>query len=345
MGEGVIERDIRCIRCKYNLKGLEVGGRCPECGQEISLSVSRFQHQMRRQLRRSRRWRAWLGSLPKMLAEPFHFRRKRQPETLLDDAQPHWRREMAEAALLMVIALLWPLLGMPAARLLTGQWRLAGRDGHHVTFNTPLWIGVSYLACYCVPWVLAWLAMWKTGRREFVRIGHRNDCLLFRASVRVLSIIWVLTPIMINAGETLNEECYWLIVLAAPLSMLFFLRMTGVARRAERPALAAQLFWLALLSCTLSAVAVVVDRSYFNHGRVVWWADEVFVASPLPAAGLTWLVLRGMLFFTDSTRSGAWPLLLLLPFSILVWDVAALIRVMLMLRVGTPQSQRQQRPG
>lgn len=32
----VISTDRPCIRCKYNLRGLEVGGACPECGTAIS---------------------------------------------------------------------------------------------------------------------------------------------------------------------------------------------------------------------------------------------------------------------------------------------------------------------
>jgi DNA-directed RNA polymerase subunit RPC12/RpoP len=34
-----ISEDVQCIRCRYNLRGLSPGGRCPECGEKIALSL------------------------------------------------------------------------------------------------------------------------------------------------------------------------------------------------------------------------------------------------------------------------------------------------------------------
>jgi hypothetical protein len=36
---GVIDRDLYCVECAYNLRGLDPAGRCPECGNDISLSL------------------------------------------------------------------------------------------------------------------------------------------------------------------------------------------------------------------------------------------------------------------------------------------------------------------
>lgn len=36
----VIERDIRCRECRYNLRGLDSAGDCPECGHPIGLSLT-----------------------------------------------------------------------------------------------------------------------------------------------------------------------------------------------------------------------------------------------------------------------------------------------------------------
>jgi hypothetical protein len=33
--DGVVESDLRCLRCGYNLRGLSVDGRCPECGAGV----------------------------------------------------------------------------------------------------------------------------------------------------------------------------------------------------------------------------------------------------------------------------------------------------------------------
>ncbi len=35
-----LAEDIPCIQCEYNLRGLMPGGRCPECGGEIALSLA-----------------------------------------------------------------------------------------------------------------------------------------------------------------------------------------------------------------------------------------------------------------------------------------------------------------
>jgi hypothetical protein len=37
--QGVVVGDIACRKCTYNLRGLSLGGRCPECGSAVGLSV------------------------------------------------------------------------------------------------------------------------------------------------------------------------------------------------------------------------------------------------------------------------------------------------------------------
>ncbi|MGH7177418.1 MAG: hypothetical protein ACREJC_08565 [Tepidisphaeraceae bacterium] len=34
-----IEQDLHCIICDYNLRGLSGSGNCPECGNEIAISL------------------------------------------------------------------------------------------------------------------------------------------------------------------------------------------------------------------------------------------------------------------------------------------------------------------
>jgi hypothetical protein len=42
-----VDRDIPCVTCKYNLRGLEDAGICPECGAAVAQSLTpkpRFRH-------------------------------------------------------------------------------------------------------------------------------------------------------------------------------------------------------------------------------------------------------------------------------------------------------------
>ena len=37
----MIDRDLLCLKCEYNLRGLSTEGRCPECGIPIMASINR----------------------------------------------------------------------------------------------------------------------------------------------------------------------------------------------------------------------------------------------------------------------------------------------------------------
>lgn len=37
---GVLQRDLPCARCRYNLRGLDPGGRCPECALDVGYSIA-----------------------------------------------------------------------------------------------------------------------------------------------------------------------------------------------------------------------------------------------------------------------------------------------------------------
>jgi hypothetical protein len=55
--------DVRCLRCEYNLRGLDRKGNCPECGQAIEPSWQRYE------LQRKQGW------VPLRLASPTFLRR------------------------------------------------------------------------------------------------------------------------------------------------------------------------------------------------------------------------------------------------------------------------------
>lgn len=44
----VLEHDLSCIRCRYNLRGLHLRGRCPECGTSIRSTLADLANRARR---------------------------------------------------------------------------------------------------------------------------------------------------------------------------------------------------------------------------------------------------------------------------------------------------------
>src|ERR1019366_4962326 len=62
-----ISQDLPCEFCNYNLRGLTPTGRCPECGSDISISLSAFQSRLNPHARRLKFLQtadpAWLAKL------------------------------------------------------------------------------------------------------------------------------------------------------------------------------------------------------------------------------------------------------------------------------------------
>jgi hypothetical protein len=67
-----LEREVPCLRCGYNLRGLDPQGQCPECGHLVHVSVLAWEEQQRR--------------LPSIL-----------------ESDPRWIRTVAEGLLVAVI--------------------------------------------------------------------------------------------------------------------------------------------------------------------------------------------------------------------------------------------------
>lgn len=334
MGEGLIDRDVRCIKCKYNLRTLDQGGKCPECGLEVFTSIESHERHEARRLRLKRRVRMVSLWVRKLLFGPFCHRRPIQAEMPFKMTQSGWRREMSEAATLMLIALLWPVGGVLLSRLMIGTWRLERDDGHHPVYWFGLLTRSAYLACYCLPWVLAALAIWKAGTRETVRVGYRRDVGVSRQYLRMLGVCWLFTPLLINdPWDHVNEGCFWLLSLAAPLSMLFFLRMKFIARRAERAMLEGQCDVLAWLTGFASLAYLFVSRALLS-GRSQWWADEVFSAAPWPGAGMLWGVHRLATELLRNTNQLIWFVPLLIPIALVLWDGLVLVKIARVARNG-----------
>jgi hypothetical protein len=60
---GMIDRDLLCAQCGYDLRGLDAGGRCPECGSAVALTLGRERNRISPSgLRRLRRGAAMMLS-------------------------------------------------------------------------------------------------------------------------------------------------------------------------------------------------------------------------------------------------------------------------------------------
>jgi hypothetical protein len=73
-----LRRDVACSACGYNLRGLAVQGRCPECGQEVSVSLAEYV----------------------------------VPDAAAVAIDPRWRRRMTEAVVLALLGLGLALAGV-----------------------------------------------------------------------------------------------------------------------------------------------------------------------------------------------------------------------------------------
>lgn len=335
-GAATIDADIPCLSCGYNLRGLAEDGRCPECGTAIEPSVQRYRLRGRQRWRR--RARAAVAHADRALRRLFGVWGRRLPEMPLDLAENGWRREMREAAWLLAVATLWPLVGFPISLgvLLAGSGRIEGRDGFHAAFGQELAVRAGYLACYCLPWVLAGWAMWKAGRREYVRPGYRRDSAEFRWGLRITAVVWLATPALINPPWEYyaNEGFYPLLALAGPLSVLFCGRMAAVARRAGRPRLGGHCSVVGWIACVAIALQFLLGLLVLS-GRSRWWADEVFAVSPLPGGGLLWFAMwlvPAVARKADASAVSAGVAILFL-LGLATWSCVTLLRVARVTRV------------
>jgi hypothetical protein len=154
--------DVPCIGCGYNLRGLTGTGRCPECGTALYPSVVRH-------------------------------RNRRRP---LPPPDPRWARQVAEGALLSLVAF-----------ALAGVLILAPQDWYVMPYQfapssrspgRAALLGVAATA-----WVLAWYSAWKLTRQppagELIR--HRGRLRWARWPLSLYLLCPFLAP---GFGETMN---------------------------------------------------------------------------------------------------------------------------------------------
>jgi hypothetical protein len=126
--------NLRCVKCKYNLRGMDRQGRCPECGESVSNS------------RRDKRLKRWK-------------RRRHKRSIKLEAASKRWLKGQLEATTLMAIAAM-----MVAIYSLTPEsW-----FDRYTTTRTALFVYV------CISFGLSTMGAWKLAsktRRQSAWIG------------------------------------------------------------------------------------------------------------------------------------------------------------------------------
>jgi hypothetical protein len=55
MANATIARDLACSKCRYNLRGLDAGSNCPECGVPIQWTLAQHLSRPRRRFHYTRR--------------------------------------------------------------------------------------------------------------------------------------------------------------------------------------------------------------------------------------------------------------------------------------------------
>jgi hypothetical protein len=334
----VVEGHSTCTRCGYDLYTQATHSACPECGRPVRVSLDCTQRHGRGSFasggRRSRgpvAWRGWWG--PDQRGAGARCRwltRKRRGGHRWPRRCGSWLRRR---------------FGRSSASCLRNRvgWEHAPlRNGCHPTYPKPLVVRVLYLACYCLPWVLAGWAAWKLGDREYVRPRFRQDPRRYWRGVRPLAVAWFVAPALVNPWEYgPNEQFFWLFGLAAPMTLLVFGRAARVARRAGRPVLGGHCAVLGWIACLAACGMTFLALSAIG-GRTRWWADEVFMFAPTPTGSGMWFAAEVGRAFADERSGwlGGWAVLPPLVVAITAWQVAALVVVARLLRRPPPPRAR-----
>src|SRR5437773_4957771 len=50
----MIQRDLKCVKCGYNLRGLSENGKCPECEASITATIQHLRTQMHKPMQWSK---------------------------------------------------------------------------------------------------------------------------------------------------------------------------------------------------------------------------------------------------------------------------------------------------
>ena len=257
-----------CLRCGYDLTGLDPRRACPECGLLAGLSLMD------------------------------------NPE--LRHNRPRWLASLAAGAGLVAVgALASPLL--PAALGLLSQRTIVenAQGMARVTVNWPMWAaGFALSTGSVLPLAIGvWLLCGRSGRR-----AEDRATLPIRAILRILAIVplaivtvWIVRGPRVIAANVNTPEVFWsftvFLLAFAAIAGLLFLYLRGLARRAPAPLLAADSpvvgFVLAgclLFSFVLGAIGDAYPEQFprGTEGTVMYVVFAVWLA--ILAAAFIWAI-------------------------------------------------------
>jgi hypothetical protein len=204
-----ITENVSCERCGYNLRGLTVPGRCPECGTELEPSVRAHE----------RNWRdllppdpVWAGKIRAgvcialialvLMLLPFFF-----PHQWFGREYRNvpFSRTPGRVAALSIECVAWTLTWAAAWRLGSREPAPNGPAPSGKVVVTLRWLSTAYLL---LPFAWAW-ATWDTQYPEFPRlIPHL--VLLLGGLLVAFALFW-------RVGQLLRRRGAWLLALLARL--------------------------------------------------------------------------------------------------------------------------------
>jgi hypothetical protein len=218
-----INQDVPCEKCGYNLRGLTIPGRCPECGTNLEPSVVAYEIRWReatpidpgwaRQVRAGARLAlVALGLMVLPLNLPHEWFRMPFRNAPL-------ARTPGRVAMLSIECVAWTLAWAAAWRLSAVEPGGAGwprRRGEGVAVARR-WLSTAYLL---VPFAWAWAA-WDTQNASLAR--SMPGIVLFVAGfLNGFIVLWRIAQILQRGGAWLLALFARLLALAVPITSLIF---------------------------------------------------------------------------------------------------------------------------
>jgi hypothetical protein len=283
-----IAHDIPCVTCRYDLRGLQADGRCPECGNAVTVSVNA--------------WNIRRGALPPVRME--------------------WLRQIESGTWLVLAS--FALMAVTAACVPSYvEWYRLPHRGADLS-KTPG--RVLLLSLACVWWVLSiWSASKLAAVEQFPECPRQRSLIAF--GTRWLNAIYVLGPFswaLATWNDDYPRDLPWvwvgaLAILSGWVGCLFFmLRVRQIALRLRMFAVPAEASVLAIATPCVAGLTMLPT----GRGGGTTSLTFMFTIPTFPFGGAS-AIRSALRHVTDWFDSGIELLVVVAP----LWTLSVLIRL------------------